>query len=169
MIANASFQDAGAAPGLAAGWTLRSSCAREAIAAFAPGEGAESFERWTAWTSALGAAARAPFAPKGTIEGFDAWPNALFADSMSPGLVDRTMADGFETGWWSAVAAFSWNETPSVLGVFAGGAAREEFGVWPMGATYAVTFPAAALTAAPLTGGSPELFAAWTTKNTTLG
>ena len=169
MIANPTFQTAGSGPGLAAAWTLRSSCAREAIAAFAPDDSVESFETWWTWSGVLGTAALAPFAPNGTIEDFDAWPNALFAFELSPGLVDGTLTDGFDTGWWQGTAVFGWDAVQAVAGVFANGEASETFDDWPVGATYLFAFPSSSLTAAPFIGGSPEMFTAWTTKNTTLG
>jgi hypothetical protein len=172
LITNASFQDAGSTPGLAAGWTLRSACAREAIAAFAAGgsgESVESFERWSAWTSSLGTAALAPFGPNGTVENFDAWPSALFALELSAGLVANVLSDGFEGGWWHGTPAFRWSDVTQVVGVFAGAASVESFYGWPVGATYLFAFPAGTLTAATFAGGAVEMFTTWTTKNTTLG
>ncbi|MGO8996417.1 MAG: hypothetical protein ACLQVI_24140, partial [Polyangiaceae bacterium] len=75
MIANPDFSQAGAAPGQAASWTLRSSCARQSIAPFTAPTGAdafEGFERWFPWSGALAVATLAPFAPNGTEEDFDA-------------------------------------------------------------------------------------------------
>jgi hypothetical protein len=169
LITNPAFQDAGTAPGLAAGWTLRSSCARESIAAFAPGDSFEGFERWVTWIGALGTAAVAPFAPNGTVEMFDAWPDALFAMSLSDGEVADVRRDDFETGWFVGSAAFDWSQVAATVGVLANGASIERFDDWPDGAVYVFTFPASALTRAVFADGPVELFATWTTKNTTLG
>lgn len=168
MITNAAFQQAGTGPGTAAGWKLRSACAREAIAPF-DGGSVESFETWSAWSADLGTAAAAPIAPSGRVETFDAWPVALFALELSDGLVAATLTDGFSQGWWQGTAAFQWSDVAAVPGVFAGGAASEAFDAWLGGGAYLIAFPASALTAAPFAGGGPELFTAWTMKNTTLG
>jgi hypothetical protein len=169
VITNPNFHAAGSGPGFAAAWTLRSSCAREAIAAFAPEDSVESFESWWTWSGILGTASLAPFVPNGTIEDFDAWPSALFALELSPGLVAGTMSDGFDKGWWPGTAAFEWSAVQAVTGLFANGEASETFDDWPVGAPYRFAFPVSSLTAAPFAGGSPEMFTAWTTKNTTLG
>jgi hypothetical protein len=168
VITNGSFQQAGGASGLATGWTLRSACAREAIAPFHRGS-IESFETWVAWSADLGNAAAAPIAPSGRVETFDAWPAPLFALELSAGLVAATLSDGFSQGWWQGTAAFQWGDVAAVPGVFAGGARSEAFDAWLGGGTYLVAFPASALSAGPFAGGAVELFTAWTMKNTTLG
>jgi hypothetical protein len=169
VIANASFVNADTGPGTAVGWTLRSACAHEAIAPFAPGESVESFERWTTIASGLASASLAPFAPNGTIEMFDAWPNALFALELSAGLVAAVVTDGFEAGWWEGTAAFVWSSVAQVTGLFARGATSESFDGWQPGAAYIFAFPASALTDAAFTDGPIEMFTTWTTKNPTLG
>ncbi len=169
MITNSSFVNADTGPGTAVGWTLRSICAREAIAPFAPGESVESFERWTTAASGLASASLASFAPNGTIEMFDAWPNALFALELSAGLVAAVMTDGFEAGWWEGTAAFVWSSVAQLTGVFAGGAPIESFAGWQPGTTYIFAFPASALVGAAFADGAVENFKTWTTKNPTLG
>ncbi len=170
MIANADFALPGAAAGQAASWVLRSACARESVAAFAPADAVESFARWTPWTGALGAAAFAPFAPNGTRETFTAWPLPLFASELSAGLVFARLVDGMETAWWTGTVAFRWSDDPQAPGAFAGGP-RETFDAWRQGETYLLAFSDAALSRAALHGAPSELFdgAAWTTKNVTLG
>ena len=169
MITNSSFVNADTGPGTAVGWTLRSTCAREAIAPFAPGESVEGFERWTTAASGLASASLAPFAPNGTIEMFDAWPNALFALELSAGLVAAVMTDGFEAGWWQGTPAFVWSSVAQLTGVFAGGAPIESFAGGSRATTYIFAFPASALVGAAFADGAVENFKTWTTKNPTLG
>jgi hypothetical protein len=170
LIANADFTLPGAAAGQAASWVLRSACARESVAAFAPADAVEAFARWTPWRGALGAAAFAPFVPNGTRETFTAWPLPLFASELSAGLVFARVVDAMETGWWTGTVAFRWSDVAQVPGAFAG-APRELFDAWRQGEKYLVAFADAALTRAVLHGAPSELFdgAAWTTKNVTLG
>lgn len=170
MIRNGSFQDAGASPGAAAGWALRSLCAREAIAGFTPGDSVEGFERWTQWAGALDAVAHAPFAPTGVLETFEAWPVALFAFELTGGLVAGTALEAFESAWWTGAPAFTWGVVTQVPSSF-GGSPQELFSAWRPGEVYALAFAATALVAAVFKAGALELFdgAEWTTRNTTLG
>jgi hypothetical protein len=168
LIANPDFSQAGAAPGQAASWTLRSFCARQSIAPFAARTGAdafEGFERWFPWTGALAVAALAPFAPNGTEEDFDAWPDALFVLELSGGLVAGAADDGLEG--WAPGAHFAWADVTAAQGVFAGGA-LESFDGWRPGDVYLLAFPDAALMRALFHAEPSEIFDAWTTKNTTL-
>ena len=169
MIANPDFSQAGAAPGQAAAWTLRSSCARQSLAGFAatPPESVEGFERWSTWNGALGAATFAPFASTETMEIFDEFPNPLFAFELSEGLVRAHFPDGFETGWWTGNAYFAWAGVPSVAGVFANGS-METFDRWRPADVYLLAFTDAALTRATFHGEAMEVFDAWTTKNPSL-
>jgi hypothetical protein len=162
LIANADFTLPGAAAGQAASWVLRSACARESVAAFAPADAVEAFARWTPWRGAL--------VPNGTRETFTAWPLPLFASELSAGLVFARVVDAMETGWWTGTVAFRWSDVAQVPGAFAG-APRELFDAWRQGEKYLVAFADAALTRAVLHGAPSELFdgAAWTTKNVTLG
>jgi hypothetical protein len=168
VITNGSFQEVGTGPGLAAGWTLRSACAREAIAPF-DGGSVESFETWSVWSADLAGAGAAPIAPSGRVENFDAWPAPLFAFELSAGFVAATLSDGFGQGWWPGTAAFQWSDVAAVAGMFAGGAGNEAFDAWLGSAPYLAAFPPSALAAAAFTGAAVELFTAWTMKNTTLG
>jgi hypothetical protein len=170
VIGNATFQAAGSAPGEAVGWTLRSFCAREAIASFAPGESVEGFERWTPWTGALDLFTRAPIAPAGTMETFEAWPVALFAFELTGGLVAGSTADAFETSWWTGATAFAWAAVPQGESAFAS-APQEVFASWRPGEVYALAFVPTSLAGAAFKEGAVELFdgAAWPTKNTTFG
>ncbi len=169
MIANPDFSQAGAAPGQAAGWTLRSVCARQSIASFTatPAEPLEGFEQWSAWTGALGTATFAPFDGGETSEVFDGWPNALFALELSEGLVAARELDGFEAGWWTGAAHFAWGDVTAVVGVFGGGP-LETFDKWRPADGYLLAFTDAALARATFHGEASEIFDAWTTKNTTL-
>lgn len=169
MITNPSFQTAGTMPGSALAWTLRSSCAREAVAGFTPGDNAEDFELWAPWAGALGNAVVAPFLPNGTAEHFDVWPNPLFALELTGGLVGATAREGFETGWGVGMLERSWRDVHALLGVLANGSRREVFAAWHPGAVYAFAFAAGSLRGAPFVGGALELFQGWTTLNTTLG
>src|SRR5207249_3053411 len=144
-IANATFADAGTGAGEAAGWALRSACAREAIAPFAPGESVEGFERWSTWSDELGAATLAPFAPSGAAESFDAWPVPHFVVELTPGLVGAIFTDGFELA--PGAASFVWEEAGHVTAAF-GGAAAEFFTAWRAGDVHRVAFEPAALVAA---------------------
>lgn len=168
MIANPTFATAGANPGDASGWTLTTSCAREAIAPFgAPPASVETF-RWTAWSAALSAPAFAPFAPNGKEEDFDAWPDALFALELTGGLVGATASESFADPSWTGTSVFTWASVTQTRGVFAGGP-LETFTGWQPGAAYPLAFTNAALTRAVFQGSAPsETFATWTTVNTTL-
>jgi hypothetical protein len=169
LIANPTFATAGTNPGDAAGWTLRSACALEAIAPFgAPPTSIEGFETWTPWLGALSSPAFAPFAPNGTEEDFDAWPNALFALELTGGLVAATESESFDDASWTGAAFFAWASVPQVQGAFAGGT-HETFAAWQPGATYLFAFADPMLSRAIFQGGAPsEMFATWTTINTTL-
>ena len=169
MITNASFQVAGTTPGSALAWTLRSSCAREAVAGFTPGDNAEGFERWAVWVGALGNAVVAPFLPNGTVESFDVWPNPLFALELTGGLVGATATETFESGWGVGTLELAWRTVHALIGAFVGGSPRELFAGWQPGAVYAFAFPAGSLRGAPFVAGPVEIFQGWTTPNTTLG
>ena len=168
MIANSDFGLPGARPGEALGWTLRSFCTQEAIAAFFPEEPTELFARWTAWSFGLAAPTRAPFAPTGTAERFDAWPSPLFAVELSAGAVNARLVDGFAEGWADG-ALFAWSGDGQVAGRL-GSTAREGFEAWRPLDRFLVAFDDAALARAMLRGAPSELFdgAGWATKNLTL-
>lgn len=122
-ILNPSFEDAGAAPGFAAHWTLRTFVARERIAGFGPPphRGREDFERWFGWIDVLGDASAAVgvFEPRReAFEAFEAgWGNDRFAFELPIGAtaiapLGGLGVDDFETGWagpflgaWRAVVA----------------------------------------------------------------
>jgi len=169
VITNPDFAQAGVTPDQAAGWTLRSSCARESVAAFAgtPPESVEGFEGWSPWIGTLGTATFVPFAGDETIEVFDSWPNPLFALELSEGLVVAHYADGFETAWWSGTPYFACGVGPSVAGAFANGT-METFGAWRPADVYLLGFNDAALARAMFHGEAREMFDAWTTANTTV-
>jgi hypothetical protein len=170
LIANPDFSQAGATPGQAAGWTLRSVCARASIAAFAgaPAEPVEGFERWSSWSGALGTATFASFAANEAAEAFDRWPDPLFAFELTEGLVQARAQDGFDAGWWTGAAHFAWSDVSAPPVVFTGGASLDTFGGWRPGDVYLFAFADAALTRAVFHGEASEIFDAWTTKNTTI-
>ena len=170
MITNPTFATAGANPGDASGWTLRTACARQAIAPFgSPPASMEGFETWTTWSAALSAPGLAPFAPNGTEEDFDAWPNALFARELTGGLVAATTSESFADTSWTGSPFFLWATLPETQGVFTGGGALELFAGWQPGASYPLAFNDAAVTRAVFQGNAAsETFATWTTVNTTL-
>jgi hypothetical protein len=169
VITNPTFVTAGTNPGDAASWTLRSACARQAIAPFgSPPTSVEGFETWTLWIGALLSPAFAPFAPNGTEEDFDAWPSSLFALELTGGLVAATESESFDDASWTGAAFFVWANVPQVQGAFAGGT-LETFTAWQPGVAYIFAFTDAMLSRAMFQGGaSSETFATWTTINTTL-
>lgn len=87
MITNPTYDAAGPTAGSAAGWTLRSFVAREAIAGFdAPNTlGTETFERWSAFVGELAAdAERAFFALAGAETFADGWAARRFVELLEP-------------------------------------------------------------------------------------
>lgn len=152
-ILNPSFEAAGAAPGLAAHWTLRTFVARERIAGFGPPPhlGREDFERWLVWTDAFdrASAAVAVFEPRRqAFEDYEAgWGNDAFlfelpvgATAVAPFGPDGP--EGFETGWaglFLATWGFVTAERASFGGETAEGFLRgwraAEAAVWAWAAT----------------------------------
>lgn len=129
-ILNPSFEDAGAAPGLAAHWTLRTFVARERIAGFGPPphRGREDFERWFAWIGALDEASRAVgvFEPRReAFEAFEAgWGNDLFAFELPIGATASAPfggrgVDDLETGWTAGPFVATWRDVVAALARFA--------------------------------------------------
>ena len=106
MIENADFTDAGAMPGTALRWSLRTHVAREAIAAFgAPPHGEEAFERWSAFNGDFDAVVgdRVFFGLAGSDD-FD-WLRSAFVDQLEPtmtlpALFGTSIADAFA---WDAL------------------------------------------------------------------
>lgn len=128
---NPTFTDAGAAPGQAAHWTLRTFCAAERIAAFgpAPHEAWEGFERWfdLRLAFAQGDLAMALFdpIPEGHEDFEEAWANDNYLSELPAGQIAvATFGDGtiedLEHGWSNVPFATSWAEVTATVGVFAG-------------------------------------------------
>ena len=128
-ISNPSFEDAGAAPGQAEHWTMRTAAALERIAGFGPDphRAWEDFERWFDLVLSLGPGdvALAFFDP--LAEGFEdfeeAWANDLYMTELPTGLVVTAPFGGgavedLEEGWDNVPYARAWEEVAGVTGVF---------------------------------------------------
>lgn len=105
-IRNPSFDEAGAGPGAALGWSLRSRVAREAIAELAPGEGFEGFERFSSFVSSLDASMARFFFSLAGADAFEAgWVRVPFRAELGPAERDARVFDGVpvERLEWAAV------------------------------------------------------------------
>lgn len=134
-ILNGGFEDAGAVPGEAAHWTLRTSVAREGIAGFGPAPyiGWEDFDRWFGWLAALDDASPtvAVFEPlRGALESFEGgWDNDRFVDELPVGemvigaFAGRDVED-LEVGWSAGPFVEAWSAVRAELARF--DAEREE-------------------------------------------
>lgn len=134
-IFNGGFEDAGAAPGEAAHWTLRTSVAREGIAGFGPAPfvGWDDLERWFGWLGALDDASPtvAVFEPRReALESFEGgWRNDHFADALPLGemvvaaFAGRDVED-LEVGWSAGPFLETWSAVTTALARF--DAEREE-------------------------------------------
>ncbi|OGR04453.1 MAG: hypothetical protein A2284_09430 [Deltaproteobacteria bacterium RIFOXYA12_FULL_61_11] len=130
-LLNPSFEDAGAAPGQAAHWTLITSVAAERLAGFGPDphRAWEDFERWSELVLSLGQGdvALAFFDP--LAEGFedfeDGWDNDLYLIELPSGHVIAAPFGGgavedLEEGWDNVPYARAWEEVAGVTGIFDG-------------------------------------------------
>ena len=128
-LLNPSFEDAGAAPGEAAHWTLTTFCSAERLAGFgpAPARAWEDFERWFALHAAFvaGDVALAFFDPlaEGLEDFEEAWDNVYFLLELPTGQIDAAACDGdavepFEGGWANASYATAWEQVSGIVGVF---------------------------------------------------
>jgi hypothetical protein len=144
-VANPTFADAGATPGSAAHWTIRSLCQRARIAAFGPTpeEARESFERWCSRLSRFDdvVATRAFF--DAALRGFEAFamwlPGAfLFAHDdalLEDALFAGELGEDFGNAWIPALL-LAWESASSIA------TGAESFEAWSPAA--APTFAKAA-------------------------
>jgi hypothetical protein len=141
-IANPTFADAGATPGSAARWTIRSLCRRARIAAFGPTpeEALESFERWCSHLSRFDdvVAPHAFFdaAPRG-FEAFEAWLPGAFLFTHDDALLEDArfageLSEDFGTAWVPALL-LAWESATSIVASF-GAAGAESFEAWTLAA-----------------------------------
>ena len=130
-LLNPSFEDAGAFPGDAQGWTLVTICSAERIAGFGPLplEAWEGFERWFAWVARIADTTTvvALFDARAEVrEDFDeGWSNDLFLVEMPPaqlsaGLFSGTAVENMESGWSNVPYAMAWSEVAGAAGPFDG-------------------------------------------------
>jgi hypothetical protein len=130
-LVNPRFEDAGAAPGLAAMWTLTTVVAAERLAGFGPdpARAVEDFERWfdlqLGFATAGGDVVFAVFAPLQT--GFEAfergWANDVFLTHFPDG---NSVVCGFgqgptedlESGWNTTPWFTTWNDVLDIVGFF---------------------------------------------------
>jgi hypothetical protein len=106
MIANPTFDVAGATPGSAASWTLRTRVQHEAIAGLdSPREhGDESFELWSTFEEALTADAPRVFFALAGVESFEVgWTLRSFVGALDAAMVVTAV---FEA---SVLEAFDWS------------------------------------------------------------
>lgn len=106
MIANPTFDVAGATPGSAASWTLRTLVQREAIAGFdSPREhGDESFELWSPLEETLAVDAPRVFFALAGVESFEVgWTLRSFVDALDAAMVVAAEFDA------SVYEAFEWS------------------------------------------------------------
>ncbi len=128
-LLNPAFQDPGAAPGLAANWTLRTRCSVQSIAGFGPPpvRAAEDFERWFARRFGFGdgdliLGMFGPFA-----DGIEDWEERPFLGDWADAVAE-TWALGAED-WTGFVPIDSWGSVTSQTAVFSRQAA-EAFTDW---------------------------------------
>jgi hypothetical protein len=136
-LLNPSFEDEGAAPGLAEHWTLVTSVAGERIAGFGP-EPEEAWEGFERWFELL-----LDFAPGSLAIGFfdshaegyedfeDGWSNDLFLTELPSGQVVAApfgggVVEDMETGWSNVPSWWSWADVAASTAVF-DGEPREDF------------------------------------------
>ena len=164
-IANPSFEDAGAAPGQAEHWTLRTSASLERIAGFGPDpyRAWEDFERWFDLMLSLGPGdvTLAFFDP--LAEGYEdfeeAWDNDLYMTELPSGQVVTAPFGGgavedLEDGWDNTAYAWSWDDVGSVTGSF-DGEPREDFeDQWAGNQSYAWSWGSVSSAAAMFDGGA---------------
>ena len=164
-ISNPSFEDAGAAPGQADHWTMRSAAALERIAGFGPDpfRAWEDFERWFDLVLSLGPGdvALAFFDP--LAEGYEdfeeAWANDLYMTELPSGQIVTAPFGGgavedVETGWNNDAYAWAWEEVAGVTGNF-DGEPREDFeDQWRSNQSYAGSWGAVSSQTAMFDGGA---------------
>ena len=164
-IANPSFEDAGAAPGQAEHWTLRTSASLERIAGFGPDpyRAWEDFDRWFDLVLSLGPGdvVLAFFDP--LAEGYEdfeeGWSNDLYLTELPSGQVVTAPFGGgavedMEDGWDNTAYAWSWDDVGSVTGSF-DGEPREDFeDQWAGNQSYAWSWGSVSSAAAMFDGGA---------------
>ena len=164
-ISNPSFEDAGAAPGQAEHWTMRTAASLERIAAFGPDphRAWEDFERWFDLVLALspGDVALGFFDPlaEGLEDFEEAWANDLYMTELPSGLVVTATFGGgavedLEDGWDNVPYARAWEEVAGVTGVF-DGEPREDFeDQWRSNQSYAWSWGSVTSATAMFGGGA---------------
>lgn len=154
IILNPRFQDAGASPGQANHWTIRSFTSRRSIAGFgpAPETAWDGFERWFARLESRPAISFTRFYFEGmSSEDFEnAWNNSVYLRDLLPAMkarstmsdfnvlsavfnwseldvADEKVSETFESGWRSnESSARSWDDVPSSPARFNGGSSTVE-------------------------------------------
>ena len=172
-ILNPGFEDAGAEPGQAAHWTLRTFVARERIAGFgpAPHRGVEDFARWAGtWLGALEDVVVGVFEPlREAREAFEGgWDNDTFAfelpiGSMVIGSFSGATSDGLEAGWGAGPFLGLWADVLAARAVFDGGPEEDFAGGWRANEGFAWVWDDVGAHRATFDGEAQETFeAGWT-------
>jgi len=179
-IANPSFEDAGAAPGQAEHWTLRTNAALERIAGFGPDphRAWEDFDRWFDLVLSLdpGEVAIAFFdtLAEGYEDFEDSWDNDLYMTGLPSGQVITSpfgggAAENLEAGWSNDAYAWSWDEVSGVTGSFDGEPHEDFEEQWRSNQSYVWSWGSVAFNTAMFDGGtqSREDFEnSWSTAST---
>lgn len=133
-LLNPRFEDAGAAPGDAAKWTLNTAVAGERLAGFGPdpARAVEDFERWVDLKLALGGDGSgdvviAFFGPLQTgVEAFEhGWGNDPFLLHFPEGVsvacvFEQGAVETFESAWDNTPLLTAWDDSLAELGLFEG-------------------------------------------------
>jgi hypothetical protein len=130
-ILNPRFQDAGAALGAAANWTLQTVVAGQRAAGFGPDpvRAVEAFERWCAFAPAFDPAAcvLAFFTPAyhGVEDFRGGWANDTFQVELSGGDAEACpfsggLQESFEIEWNNAPPITDWSGVAAQPGLFEG-------------------------------------------------
>ena len=145
-ISNPSFEEVGALPGEAAGWTLTCVCTAEQAAGFGPPpeSAREDFERWLAWMDGFGEGdlvfALFDALPEAREDFEEGFANETWLGAWHPGFAEACVfgddvAESFDAGWATDAWARGWDEVASEAAAF-GADPHEDFGVEPWRASW---------------------------------